>query len=184
MQPRSRAQRAFYAWLKDAAPQFRIPLSITRRTDRQVEFLFSGITPLLHGFLRFGRVSEWHLLDRKRVRTKRLSHGELVISTDWQEDCWDVLVWNDAYPVRTSTGYTCYECLPEFQSVFPNRESLWRDHLFEPLFEWTNTQLADAEAVGLYQTKGGGIRWAKLLPAGQTDDPECLVEKIPLRGAA
>lgn len=46
--------------------------------------------------------------------------------------------------------------------MFHDREQLWCEHQFEPLLEWVNDLLVKAKYIGLYQTEGGGVTWAKL----------------------
>ena len=179
---RSRKQRAFFDWLAGAAPRFRVPLHIEKRTDQIVYFSFLGVSRQINGRLTFDQVCEWSPVSERSMRAQNLARGEIEIYADWQEDCWDIIVWLDAFPVKVATGYTCHECLPEHKADFPDRESLWRDHLFEPLLDWINTELAEAKAVGFYQTQDGGGRWAKLLPGKKPDsEAECLVATVRLR---
>lgn len=47
--------------------------------------------------------------------------------------CWDILWSLDAVPARE--GYVCGQCDAQHQRVYPDRETLWREHLFESLLE-------------------------------------------------
>jgi hypothetical protein len=86
----------------------------------------------------------------------------------------------DAHPVRTANGYICRECLPEEGNAFSSREALWKNHLFEPLLEWINDELATAKALGIYATSDRSGTWAKLLGTGENPESDCLIAKVPL----
>lgn len=66
----------------------------------------------------------------------------------------------DCMPVPVPGGYRCAWCL-EFVSIWPTREALWREHLFEPLMSWVNDQLAPASHVLLFG-RAGDATWAEL----------------------
>jgi hypothetical protein len=54
--------------------------------------------------------------------------------------------------------------------VYPSREALWRDHLFEPFLDWCNGVLANAQWLALHRTTGGGATWAKLIDDSEVEE--------------
>jgi hypothetical protein len=176
---RTRAQRLFFAWLDEAGPHFKIPLCVERRTDRCIEFTFAGIPPIIRGTIVFGRTSVSCGTEKDWV-ARNMPSGEINIYVDWQDQNWDQILWLNAILVKKAGGFTCYECLPEYRQTFPNREAIWRDHLFKPLLAWVNDELAAAKALGIYQTRSKGGTWAKLLTTVEDREKDCLIARVSL----
>src|SRR6202035_1260234 len=63
---------------------------------------------------------------------------------------------------RVAGGYICKCCLPEYRTVFADREALWADHLFEPFLEWVNNDLAKAKTLVLHGI-ACEVTWARIL---------------------
>ena len=146
-------QRAFRDWLDDAQPRLAIGIHIGYAGQDGIEFSFAVANPVLVGALITG--------------------GELVVSAQWEGECWDFLFCEEARLKETSAGYVCRLC----GSTFPTIEALWRDHLFRPLEDWINTKLADAQAVALYLSDDGDTTWARLVRSGdQADSAEFVVQ--------
>ena len=158
---RRRLHRAFLNWLAVNHDRFAIPLRIIEREDRFIRLGLVGIIPALEV-----SVTTW----------------EINLVVRWQGDWWDMLISFEALPKRVAGGYHCNLCVPEAKQLWPSREAIWLDHLFNPLLEWVNTELAVAHRLGLYETEGGGVRWAKLLEAAVPEDDEPTID-IPLRVA-
>ncbi len=159
--PRRRIQRAFVDWLSESRDRFSIPVMM-RRTDHVIDFSFEGIHPAIQGAL--------------------VNWEELNVAVDWQDVCWDLIISLDVSPEKTEGGYICTMCDPDKRTVFPSKEALWRDHLFEPLLKWVNDDLANAHWLGIYGTEGATwvkLRHDKIQPDGES---ECLIELLPLRG--
>ncbi len=177
---RSRAQRAFFAWLNEATPRLKIPLRIEKRTDKDVIFSFVGIPAAIRGYLTFDYMCWQRSLNtsKKQFTVRKISGGEVIISVDWQGQNWDILLCLEVLPVRTTSGYICRECEPEAHEIFPSREALWVDHLFEPLLKWINGELATARAVGIYQTSDKGGTWAKLLHSEVDSESDYRVAEL------
>ena len=146
---RRRLHRAFLHWLALNHDRFTLPLELLERRDRFIRLGFTGITPALEV-----GVTTW----------------EINLAALWQDEWWDHLISLEALPCRVAGVYHCHLCMPEAKRLWPNREALWLDHLFNPLLEWVNTELAVAHQLGLYETEGGGVRWAKLLGAVAPED--------------
>ncbi len=49
------------------------------------------------------------------------------------------------------------------RKVYPTRETLWCDHMFEPFLKWVNEKLAPARWLQLSCTGDRGASWAKLI---------------------
>jgi hypothetical protein len=58
-------------------------------------------------------------------------------------------------------------CPADARGTFADRPGLWADHLFDPLLEWVNLNLARAKWLALYGSRKQAS-WARLLPG---DDP-------------
>jgi hypothetical protein len=109
---------------------------------------------------------------------------ELMVSCHTLDGSWwDMLLDLEAGVVRRSGGWTCWWCEQEGKRpMFPSREALWADHLYEPLLAWTNERLAPARALAL--TGGGGWQAGWLWKRGQPDSQsEPLVRLVRLLGA-
>jgi hypothetical protein len=149
-------QRAFRAWLDDARSRRAVGVSIGRATSEITEFAFAMRNPVLTGALT--------------------SHGDLVVSAEWDGQCWDFLLSEEVRPVTVSGCIVCSLCESEGKHrVFPSVEALWQDHLFRPFEQWINGKLAGAQAVALYRTATGGATWARLIQHGDPGSPAFLV---------
>jgi len=137
---RPRIQRTFLDWLASNRERFAVPIRITKRTDRHIEWWFVGVNPIVYGVLTW----------------------EIGVGVEWEGETWDYLTFFEASPRRTAGGYLCSMCIPEARQVFASREVLWRDHLFEPFLEWVNDDLAKARWIGIYGGREEDGTWAKL----------------------
>ncbi len=79
---------------------------------------------------------------------------EIAIHVDWKGKWWDCLFWPEVHPRRSKGAYVCTICEEGGRKVFPNHEALWADHLFEPLKDWINDDLAPAKALSIHGSKG------------------------------
>ena len=125
---RPRIQRELLRWLSENRQRFVVPARITRRTDRWIEMAFFGANPIL---------------------SVTLTRWEINIAVEWQGQCWDLVVSHEAGAVASASGYFCTLCVPEARVLYPSREALWRDHLFETFFEWVNDKLLKARWIGI-----------------------------------
>jgi hypothetical protein len=97
---------------------------------------------------------------------------------------------HDSYPERGPAGYFCPLCLDYFRKthpgetftgIFPTREAVWTDDIFEPFLNWVNDDLANASHLGLFGTPDYGS-WAKLLRAPpEGEAAERLAALLPCR---
>ena len=144
--PVPRIQRAFYRWFDESSRRFAIPLTIHRRTKRWMVMTLRNDWPIPVTLLR----------------------DEIHVAIDWEDYFWDLLYCNDMVtPRRVPGGYVCAHCRPEAQKLYPSREALWRDHLFEPFLEWVNEKLAKSTAIGLFGERDH-MTWARLIPVDPT----------------
>lgn len=161
-QPRSRIQREFSRWLAVNASRFQVPLHSRRRTDRSWEFRFAGLVDVL------------------RIHLVR---HEIAVAVVRQGECIDLLTCFEAAPKRSRGGVGCQFCT-DSDAWYPSLAALWIDHLFEPLLDWVNGQLAVADSLEL--SFGGGWSAARLigLPwqiAHRESGSGVRVEILPLR---
>lgn len=127
---RPRIQRAFFRWLAENRQRFFVPIQITKRTDRRIEISFVGLNPVVSVLLT----------------------NEIGVSVIWGNEFWDYLSCFEVNPLHVENGYICTFCVSEIHEIFPDREALWCDHLFEPFLEWVNSTLVPASHIGLYGT--------------------------------
>lgn len=142
--PRQRIQRAFVSWFNENQSSFGVPIRISKISGKGIELRFQNYPDCL---------SVW------------LTSNELGVHVEWQENYWDCLIDLDASPFHTSKGYQCKRCVREGGKpvmVFPSREALWKDHLFEPFLKWVNEVLAPARWLQLSSIGGYGTTWAQL----------------------
>jgi hypothetical protein len=111
---------------------------------------------------------------------------EINVSLTYEGYCWDRLLSPDEPQLaRVPGGYACRQCLPEFRKVFPDRHSIYADHLFQPLLEWVNDDLAKAKWLRLVG-KPAKSTWVELtaeLPE-EEQNPDKQVIFLPLRSEA
>ena len=120
--PRRKIHRAFLNWLETNRHRFAIDLQPKHRTDRYLEFSFAGINDVL---------------------SVGISPSSLNVTATYKDECWDFILSLDAVPEPVSGGYICSLCEPVNQpQIFRDRTALWIDHLFKPLLEWVNVELA------------------------------------------
>ncbi len=140
--PRPRNQRAFVRWFAENYPRFAVPVRISRITAKSVTLIFPGYPSCL---------------------SVSLCAHDLNVDVNWQGIHWDMVISLDAYMARTANGYQCKLCItPE---MFPSRESLWIDHLYEPFLKWVNEELASARWLEISGFDDGGVTWAHLVQA-------------------
>jgi len=163
--PRRRIHRAFVRWLKANRTRFRTPLRIFKRTDRLLCFSFDNVSHFLTGSL-----STW----------------EIIVEVQYENTSWDLIFVAEQSAQRVPGGYHCRLCLPEFKKLFPSREALWTEHLFEPLLTWVNEELSPAHWLVLEgQAKHStAARLASDAPGPPTQpDPKWPEIVIPLKSS-
>lgn len=128
--------RYFQQWYCDNQHRFAIPLFLYRHRDRGICVSVGDIP---------GEKMYFGIFFRK----KDFQDGSLFFS--WGEENIDSMAWMETYPKRIDAGYICELCR-EFGKdlrVFPTRESLWEDHIFEVILETVNEKIAAAEHIEL-----------------------------------
>jgi hypothetical protein len=107
-----------------------------------------------------------------------VSDQEATVYAVVDDECWDWLLSLDVSPQQLPDGgWVCGECRAHQQQVFASLELLWADHLFEPLTDWINTDLARATAMVL--CRSGGATWARLVTVDGAPSAEAHVV-VPL----
>jgi len=142
---RPRIQRAFESWFKKNGTRFAVPLRVTKIEGKGMELRFDNYPDCL---------SVW------------LSSNELAVHINWQGEWWDMIIDLDVWPCDARGGYKCKDCLVEpgeSAVIFPTREALWQDHLFDPFLKWVNEKLAPARWLQISCTNDSGARWTKLI---------------------
>jgi len=158
--------RAFDDWLSDAGPHLAIELRVDKKCSESIEVGFVGINTAIEAFIEYGETDAFF---------------ELQVFVDWEGSNWDTILMLDCEPVRRADGYVCDLCPPEDQKVFPSREALWRDHLFEPFLEWVNEDLATADVIYLWSSPGKGMTSARLLRSSAILEEDPCGVCVPLR---
>lgn len=155
---RPRFQRTFIAWLLDNRARFQVKTHIYRRTNKEILLAFAGVNPtIIYAAIRL--------------------EGIMVV-VEQSGEFYDALFDLDIEVKRSTEGYTCQRCDVEQQVIFPSREDLWRDHLFEPFLVWVNKKLSIARGIRI--ASDGGSTWAKLidtLDESLNDDPNLWLVK-------
>ena len=156
---RPRIQRCFLGWLKEVEPRLDLPLRQICRTDQALVLGFKGVTPAL---------------------SITLSRYDPNVWVNWRGTCWDAIFSEYVSAQRTPEGCLCAACPGDMRKLWPSREVLWREHLFEPFLKWVNGTLAHSEMLAMYGEESGRT-WAFLR---STEQLEHLAEAqfvVPVR---
>jgi len=105
------------------------------------------------------------------------------ISVDHEGECWDLLDTWDLSEQRTPSGqYFCKACEVESRKLFPTRDALWEDHIFNQILSWANNNLLKTKWVCLFQY-GKGTTEAKIVDENNlliVMQDENFIKTIPL----
>ena len=141
--PQSFSMRLFDRWLEQNRTRFLHPPTAIVRRKRSRAFRFAGVTPSI-----WGDVCDW---------------GSIVVGVNYRGETWDLIADLDIAPARLATGgYVCRLCEADAREIYPTRASIWIEHGFESLLEWSNAHFRADLNVMLFQTKDGGGRWVEL----------------------
>lgn len=124
--PHDCIQRVFLRWINENRIDFMVPIRLAGITAKGAKFHFYNFPDCL---------------------SVLVSGNNLGVYVNWQGEPWDVLFDTDLYPNQTPDGFKCTLCESdegESAALFPTREALWQDHLFEPFLRWVNEKLAAA----------------------------------------
>ena len=146
---------AFIEWVEAENPLLAVPISVGKRTRAGIHFSFVGYPPEISGWI---------------------GGSNLCVSGNHDDDCWDLIFDDDCVAEKSGDGFFCALCLPEAQKVFPSKDALWREHVFERFGAWISTELATA--TGLVFCAMGGATWAYLVE--DDVDQENIVRRVPL----
>jgi hypothetical protein len=95
------------------------------------------------------------------------------------DDCWDLLQCVECEPRRVSGGWIDSLNLPDYQRVYPDLETLWRNEVFEPFEAWFREKLLTAETLAIYCVQEGP-RWARLAASSVPVELH-EIERLPVR---
>lgn len=126
MAVRPRIQRAFLAWYAEARFRFPAPVRIARRTDRRIDLVFPTSSPKLLAVL---------------------TRSNIVVVADPEGAARRFVRTFEAEPVRGLGGYACRCCTRESGRLFPDRETLWTERLFEMFLAWIHGDAAGADGI-------------------------------------
>ena len=154
--PVPRHYLAFMAWHEENRDRFAVPVRPLKRRFGWMHLAFATIDPAIL---------------RVAYNARNLSvtvHGP---PGDGRPS-WDMLLSLDVEAIRVAGGWGCRFCRASPQigmvPVFPNREALYVNHLFEPFLTFVNAELATASALALWADNG--ISWASLVNADPADE--------------
>jgi len=147
--PNDCIQRSFLRWLNENRTKFIVSFRLTKISSKCVELHINNYPKCLSVYLS----------------ASRLGAG-LGVYVEWKGQPWDALIDYDTYLNQVLGGFKCDICVHEKGEsavLFPTRESLWQDHLFDPFLKWINERLATALWLRLSCTGDFGSTWAKLI---------------------
>lgn len=148
---RRRFHRAFFNWVYANCSRFMTPsFRFTVCTDRFITFTIDGLNPALS----FGLLTY-----------------DLGVHVDWQGENWDSLIFFESCPLRVSEGYNYCLCEDTPLTIYPSREALWVDHVFEPFLKWVNEELTQQNWLSI-DGASGYITSAHL---GIKPDPDAVI---------
>lgn len=138
-------QRAFLRWINENRSHFKVPIQLAEVSAKGAKFHFHNYPDCL---------------------TVWLANDALRVAVDWKGKPWDVIFDMDLYPRQTPDGFKCTLCEAEDgepATLFPTREALWQDHLFDPFLKWVNKKLASARWLRISCINDRGCTWAELI---------------------
>jgi len=123
----------FLNWLKANHSRFTLSPRVIRHYKNRVELNFIGIT--------------------NAIRVLFYPATGIMVNVFWKGIDWDFIEDFDVAVVKSKAGYGCALC--EELQVYPTRNALWIKHGFEPFLDWSNSELATAKWLELYESKCG-----------------------------
>lgn len=140
MKLRLQFQRAFVSWLEENREHFAIQPQVVHRTDVVMTLSFDDILPAIKAELSRSR----HLKDRSYGVSVWVEHSD---AGPWLDNSICLQEVKGGY----ITKYKSWEDVPEMPEprIYPSREALWRDTLFEPFRLWVNGPLQQTHAIAL-----------------------------------
>ncbi|QQP89851.1 hypothetical protein IGS68_00790 [Skermanella sp. TT6] len=157
MAVRPRIRRAFLAWYAQARFRFPAPLGIARRTDRRIDLVFPTSSPDLSAVLTRAAIV---------VFAEPAGAGRKVVRIF------------EAEPVRVPGGYACRSAAREPGRLFPNRDALWTELLFEAFLAWTHGDAAGEHGVR-FDRSSGAAACARLLTDDQGQEERPRAGTLP-----
>jgi len=148
---RKRIFRAFQSWYSTKQKEFGPELSVIKRNETCLELAVRGIPNHVMSIL--------FTIGRGKTRQADISTYFYL-----NGECMDSAGWFDAEPIRIADGYRCGFCERQGAGkVYPSLESLWEEHLFEPLMTWLNEALTNLIRIDFCQNSKGDTSWAEII---------------------
>jgi len=141
---RTAFQCCFFAWFAAADWPTGLRPHVLERTD-------SVIRPGLVGYAG--------------VLCVLVSPREATVAVERDRICWDLFYSEDVAVARVRGGYICELCTIDPPVVHERRETLWAEHLFEPLRRWIMDSLGNHPKVVFEGNLQEGFTAAHLAPA-------------------
>jgi hypothetical protein len=137
-------REAFLAWARKERKRFRLPVSVGAVTLTHTELRIQGIHPAICISIE--------------------DYSDVNVYVEWEGAGWDQLLWLFASekPGPDGVGWMDDSVLPEFQVIYPTREALWRENVFEDLLTWINEDLAHATHLAMWGSADDAT-WARLV---------------------
>jgi hypothetical protein len=152
-------QRTFIRWFEERRHAFDVPVHLGRRTDRTLRIVVEGAPPALDFVLQ-------------------MDGPQVFVNLKGQS--WDWILWGEICPKKVPGGYIC-TLDEEPCTVYLSRESIWRDHCFEPFLDWFNTVYATSTWLACYGDPEERGTWARLSAvAAQNENAEGAVAVFKL----
>lgn len=144
-----RAEAMFEDWLTQNAGRFyHPPVKVNDAKGHKARWKFTGVTDALE---------IWP------------TAHDISVACTFKGQLFDFLLSPDIGPAKIAPGkYLCSICVREYMDllrnkkpkVFPSIESLYADHLFDPLLAWANKNLRQDKFLGLYGNPPHTNSWA------------------------
>lgn len=158
---RPRFQREFFAWYRQNAHRFALPLRLMACRKHSIELGLMDITPVI---------------------SISLSRTNLGVHVVLGGEHFDTLLDLDIAPRHHPFGFVCEFCDDKTRQIFKTRADLWRDHIYEELLTWVNTGLAPANWLRLSHIGTNGTSWASLIRSpdelSRADPNETLLRNL------
>ncbi|WNB74533.1 hypothetical protein [Methylomonas koyamae] len=79
-----------------------------------------------------------------------LGVGVLYVTVHWDHHTWSYITFGPIPLEEDDNNYFRDQVAGKFSRIYPTREPLWNEMIFEPFLEWLNTNLKPAQWLALY----------------------------------
>lgn len=109
-------------------------------------------------------------------------HPEINVAIDWEGEFFDSICWLDSFPEAVEGGFQENSLLPEYRTIQPDLESLWRTVIFSDFKKWYESKLLQSDLLVLWKSQPAGMTSARLTTFETRKELEGDFIAIPLRG--